>query len=91
MAGITDNANTNWEIYPNPYSLKDNLLTIKEGFGQFEVLMNIISLDGKLVKSVQFYSKDGLHYESSAIDLVDGMYRIQNAELGFTLPLIIQN
>lgn len=91
LAGITDNANTNWEIYPNPYSLKDKLLTIKGEFGQFEVLMNIISLEGKLVKSVQFYSKDGLHYESSVIDLVDGMYRIQNAELGFTLPLIIQN
>ena len=53
--------------------------------------INIYSLEGKLVKSVQFYSKDGLHYESSVIDLVDGMYRIQNAEVGFTLALIIQN
>jgi len=91
LAGITELAEDKWTIYPNPYSLKDGKLMMNGNLEQAEVAMNIYSLEGKFVQQVVFKSLDGVHYETSAIDLIDGIYQIQNAVLGFNSTIIIQN
>jgi hypothetical protein len=66
-------------------------LSIKGALGLAMVKMDIYSLEGKLVQSVDFSSTDGMNYKCLPIHLSAGMYQIQNIELGINLPLIVQN
>lgn len=90
-ANLIELGGSNWVVYPNPYSSRDEKLTIKANLGISEVEMDFYSLEGKFVQKVSFSSIDGLHFESDGIHLKDGMYRIQNMELGIVLPIVIQN
>lgn len=90
-ASLSELGGSNWIVYPNPYSSRDEKLTIKANLGMSEVQMDIYSLEGKLVQKISFSSIDGLHFEANGINLKDGMYRIQNSELGVVLPIVIQN
>jgi hypothetical protein len=91
VAGISELVNTNLFVYPNPYSIGNEGLSIKGALGLAMVKMDIYSLEGKLVQSVDFSSTDGMNYKCLPIHLSAGMYQIQNTELGINLPLIVQN
>ncbi len=91
IAGVSELVDNNFIVYPNPYSIGSEPLSIKGLFAVSQLEVEIYSLDGKLVQSVQFNSLDGLNYSCSSIQLSAGIYRIQQTEFGINLPLIVQN
>lgn len=91
VAGFSELVNTNLRVYPNPYSVSEETLSIKGLLGQSQLTIDIYSLEGKIIETVVFSSIDGLNYTYSGIHLSAGIYRIQNTELGINLPLIVQN